>query len=60
MLIRIFIDWKGFFRNDENKNELFLLLVSYIVLMVIFDDKELYIIFGESVLLFRMNLINLV
>ena len=43
-------DWKGFLRNDESKNELFLLLASYVVSMAIPDDKELYTTSGESVL----------
>ena len=61
MSTRIPTDWKGFLRNDKNKNELFLLLASYVVSMVIPDDKELYTISGESVLSStnRINLINL-
>lgn len=59
MSTRIPTDWKGFLRNDENKNELFLLLASYLVSMVIPDDKELYTTSGESVLSSRMNLTNL-
>ena len=58
---RIPTDWKCFLRNDENKNELFLLLASYVVSMVIPDDKEPYTTSGESVLSStnRMNLTNL-
>ena len=61
MSTRIPTDWKGFLRNDENKNELFLLLASYVVSMVIPGDKELYTTSGESVLSStnRMNLTNL-
>ena len=47
---RIPTDWKGFLRNDENKNELFLLLASYVVSMDMPCDKELYTTAGESVL----------
>ena len=50
MSMRIPTDWKGFLRNDENKNELFLLLASYVVSMDIPCDKELYTTAGESVL----------
>ena len=58
MSTRIPTDWKCFLRNDENKNELFLLLASYVVSMVIPDDKEPYTTSGESVLSStnRMNL----
>lgn len=61
MSTRIPTDWKGFLRNDENKNERFLLLASYVVSMVIPDDKELYTTSGESVLSStnRINLTNL-
>ena len=61
MSTRIPTDWKGFLRNDENKNDLFLLLPSCIVSMVIPDDKELYTTSGVSVLSStnRMNLTNL-
>ena len=61
MSTRIPTDWKCFLRNDENKNELFLLLASYVVSMVIPDDKEPYTTSGESVLSStnRMNLTNL-
>ena len=61
MSTRIPTNWKGFLRNDENKNELFLLLASYVVSMVIPDDKELYTTSGESVLssINRINLTNL-
>lgn len=50
MSTRIPTDWKGFLRNDENKDELFLLLASYVVSMDIPCDKELYTTAGESVL----------
>ena len=61
MSTRIPTDWKGFLQNDENKNELFLLLASYVVSMMIPDDKKLYTTSGESVLSStnRMNLTNL-
>ena len=61
MSTRIPTDWKGFLRNYENKNELFLLLAGYVVSMVIPDDKELYTTSGECVLSStnRMNLTNL-
>ena len=61
MSTRIPTYWKGFLRNDEDKNELFLLLASYVVSMVIPDEKELYTTSGESVLSSsnRMNLTNL-
>ena len=58
MSTRIPRDWKGFLPNDENKNELFLLLASYVVSMVIPDDYELYTISGES-FLSSTNSINL-
>ena len=47
---RIPLDWKGFLRVDENKNELVLLLANYVVSMEIPDGKELYSTSGESVL----------
>lgn len=61
MSTRIPTDWKGFLRSYENENELFLLLASYVVSMVIPDDKELYTTSGECVLSStnRMNLTNL-
>ena len=61
MSTRIPKDWKGLLRNDENKNELFLLLASYIVSMVIPDDKKRYATSRESVLSStnRMDLTNL-
>ena len=61
MSTRIPTDWKGFLRNDKNKNELFLLLASYVVSMGIQNGKELYTTSRESVLSSanRMNLANL-
>ena len=61
MSTRIPRDWKGLLQNEENKNELFLPLASYVVSMVIPDDKELYTTSGESVFSFtnRMDLTNL-
>ena len=48
-------DWKGFLRNDDNKNELFLLLASYVVSMVIPDDKELYTTSGECLVIHQQD-----
>lgn len=47
---RIPADWKGFLRVDDNKDELFKLLASKVVLLEVPEGKEIYTTHGESVL----------